>query len=311
MTTNQIAEYSATEAALAALREKYATAVFDVSTSKGMKEAREARGELRGYRTSLEKMRQELKAPLLARSRLLDSEAKRITAELLKLEEPIDTVIKAEEERKAAEKAAAEEAERQRIARIQEQISQIRAVVVACAGKPAAQIEQARATLACREITLEEFAEFTGEALQAQTQSLDKLTEMRAAAADHEAEQARIQAERAELEKLRAEQAERERQAKAEQDRIAAEQAAQQAELDRQRRAFEAQQAAVERAREAEAEAKAQAERELAKRKAREQFLRVGPPVDELLEVLASHYRVDADTVRRWLASHTFDQLAA
>src|SRR5699024_1004785 len=45
VTTTQIAEYSATEAALATLREKYATAVFDVSTSRGMKDAREARRE--------------------------------------------------------------------------------------------------------------------------------------------------------------------------------------------------------------------------------------------------------------------------
>lgn len=111
--TTAIAEYTASEAALAELRGKYAAVVFDVSTGKGMAEAKAARAELRDYRVALEKKRVEIKAPALDRCRLIDSEAKRITAELSALEDPIDETIKAEEERKEREKAAKEQRERE------------------------------------------------------------------------------------------------------------------------------------------------------------------------------------------------------
>ena len=101
----KIAEYNETAAAIAVLREKYCT-VFDVTTTKGMEEAKKARAEVKGYRVALEKVRKEIKAPALERSRLIDEEAKRITAELQAIEEPIDQAIKAEEQRKEDEKAA-------------------------------------------------------------------------------------------------------------------------------------------------------------------------------------------------------------
>lgn len=108
--TTSIAKYSETEAALAELRTKYAKP-FDVKTSAGMAEAKRARAEVREYRVKLEAMRVELKAPLLEQSKLLDSEAKRITAALEAIETPIDDTIKKEERRKEEEKAA-EEAKR-------------------------------------------------------------------------------------------------------------------------------------------------------------------------------------------------------
>lgn len=111
--TTSIAEYTPTEAALAELRGKYAAVVFDVTTGKGMQEAKAARAELRDYRVALEKKRVEIKAPALDRCRLIDTEAKRITAELCALEDPIDETIKAEEQRKEREKAAREQRERE------------------------------------------------------------------------------------------------------------------------------------------------------------------------------------------------------
>ena len=91
---------------------------------------------VRSYRVSLEKLRVEIKAPALERTRLNDAEAKRITAELLAIEEPIDAVIKAEETRKAEEKAARERAEQARIAEIQNRIAAIRGAVTAAFNKP-------------------------------------------------------------------------------------------------------------------------------------------------------------------------------
>lgn len=94
----QITEYNQTAAALTELRSRYVRQ-YDVSTTAGMAEAKAARATVRGYRVALEKTRVEIKAPALERTRLIDAEAKRITAELLAIEEPIDAAIKAEERR--------------------------------------------------------------------------------------------------------------------------------------------------------------------------------------------------------------------
>ena len=102
--TTEIQEYSKTEAALTMLREKYAGATFEVDTTDGMKLAKEARGEVRSYRTGLEKMRKEIKAPALEHCRLIDAEATRITVELVELEDPIKNQIKAHEDAKEAER---------------------------------------------------------------------------------------------------------------------------------------------------------------------------------------------------------------
>ena len=93
----EIAEYSVTTAALAELRQRFGNVAFDLTTTKGDKEARAARLELVRLRTSLEAKRKELKAPALERSRLIDAEAKRITAAIDELEAPIDEQITAVE----------------------------------------------------------------------------------------------------------------------------------------------------------------------------------------------------------------------
>ena len=254
----KITEYNETAAAIAVLREKYGT-VFDVTTAKGMIAAREARADVRGYRTSLEKVRKELKAPALERSRLIDEEAKRITAELLAIEEPIDQQIKAEEQRKEEEKAAKAKAEATRLAGIAAQISAIRLLVIMVAHQPAtvikAELEKAQAL----ELSEAEFQEFLPDAQEVLEETRKDLqaalnarllyeTEQARIKAEQEAEAARIQAEREELAKLReaeaarqAEQARIETEArKAEQARLQAEREAQEAELKAQREAMEA-----------------------------------------------------------------------
>lgn len=110
-----IVEYSKTEAALSELMSLYKDAQYDVTTRAGMGLAVKARAELRGYRIALEKTRVEIKAPALKRTQEIDSEARRITAALLALEDPIDAQIKAEENRKENERLAAERAEQARI----------------------------------------------------------------------------------------------------------------------------------------------------------------------------------------------------
>jgi len=122
---NQVAEYSKTEAELSALREVCATTVYDVKTPSGMKQATSLRAKVRTLRTGVEKLRKEAKAPVLALGKLIDSEAERITAELLLLEKPIDEKIKAEEKRKSEEKKI----EADRVAKVQEWFDSINKIV--------------------------------------------------------------------------------------------------------------------------------------------------------------------------------------
>lgn len=201
----QIAEYSPTAAALADLRGRFANVVFDVATRDGMKEAVAARAEIRGYRTDLERMRVEIKAPALERCRLIDAEAKRITAELIALEQPIDSTIKVEEQRKAAEKAAKEAAERERVAALVTRVNDIRHRALGVAGKSAAAITKAIADLTALDIG-EDFAEYIDGARIAKLETLGRMGEALAERKLLDDEATRIAAEKAELARLRAEQ---------------------------------------------------------------------------------------------------------
>ena len=263
--TTAIQEYSQTEAALADLRQRYGNVVFDVATTKGMDVAKKGRAEIRGYRTALEIKRKEIKAPALERCRLIDDEAKRITAELVALEDPIDELIKAEEQRKERERLAKEQQERARIDAIHARIADFGASVVALAGKPAATIE---AALEVAEMFVidESFGEFTRQASLAKSAAIDKLRELHAAVVEQEAEQARIKAEREELAKLKAEQAQREAE---ERTRVEAERKQREAEERAARERIEAEEREA-RARILEQQRKADEERAEADRIARE-----------------------------------------
>lgn len=215
----QIAEYNETAAAIAVLRQKYADyGSVVIATTKDMALAKEARAEVRGYRVALEKLRAELKAPALERTRLIDAEAKRITAELLAIEEPIDAAIKAEERRKEEEKAAKARAEAERVAGIQRRIAAIRQLASNATGHRAAAIAEIAQQVAAITINPPDFAEFLPDALAALDETRQQLAAMLATQqqfeeeqariqAEQAAEQARIQAEREELVRLQAKQA--------------------------------------------------------------------------------------------------------
>lgn len=263
-----ITEYSPVAAGLADLRARFEGVAFDLTTTKGDKEARAARLELVKLRTSLEARRKELKAPALERSRLIDSEAKRIEAEILALETPIDEMIRVAEQRKEAERQRKIEAERRRVAEIQERIDRIKAFPVHAAGKPSVVIEVMIGDLVA--ITVDDtYAEFRPAAESAHAHALAAMRELLAAAQAHEEEARRLRAEREALEQQRREDEAR----RAEEDRIAREQ--HEAEVARVKAAREAEEARIRAEREAEearmAEARAAQEAELrAQREAEE-----------------------------------------
>ncbi len=261
----KITEYNETAAALALLREKY-SGPFDVTTTKGMSLAREARAEVKGYRVALEKVRVELKAPALERTRLIDAEAKRITAELLAIEEPIDQQIKDEEARKEAEKATKARAESARLATIAAKISAIRLLVIMVAHQSAAIISAELEKAQALELSEEEFQEFLPDAQEALEETLKDLqaalnarllyeAEQARIQAEQEAEAARIKAEREELARLReaeaarqAEQARKDEETRQQQITEAARLKAEQEVIERQRAELEAKQRQIEEA---------------------------------------------------------------
>lgn len=240
----KIVEYTKTAAALGELRQRYENVIFPVSTTAGMKDATAARKELRDIRVGLEKMRKDIKAPALERCRLIDEEAKTITAQLVALEDPIDSQIKAEEARKEREKQERERIERERVEGIRKKIDGIRALPVSMSGQPAAEI--AAEIEALEQFTPgDQFAEFVVDAATAKANALDALRGMHERQAAQEAEAARMAAERAELERLRAEAAERQRQEDERRQQEEARLAAERAEIERQRAELEAAQKAA------------------------------------------------------------------
>jgi hypothetical protein len=210
--TTAIQEYSATESALSDLANRYKGVVFEVTTTKGMLDARKGRAELRTLRISLEEKRKEIKAPALERCRLIDAEAKRITAELVALESPIDDLIRNEETRKEREKAERERIEAERIAGIQQAIADLNAIVPSMSGKSSADIAERIQALNDYDVT-EWAAEFMDAAKNAKVQALAALNQLHAGALAQEAEQRRVKEEREELARLKAAESKRQKEA--------------------------------------------------------------------------------------------------
>ncbi|AKJ28764.1 hypothetical protein [Caldimonas brevitalea] len=272
-----ITEFDKVSAGLRDLREKYSNVAFDVASPKGLREATDARAAIRAPRYAVEKVRKAAKAPVLALGRDIDARAAYITAELLQLEEPIDRQIKAEEARKEAEKEAKRLAELARIEAHQVRIGEIRALLSIAVNATAPCIQTLINRLEAWVVGPDAFEEYATAAQRAKDETLTRLREMHPAAVAYEAEQARLKAEREELERLRAEQARREAEErariaaeqKAEADRLAVERAKQEAELRALREVFEREKAAA-RAAQEEADRQAAAARAEAERLVKE-----------------------------------------
>lgn len=342
--TKAVAEFDRVGAGLADLSERYAGVVYDVATSKGMDDAKAARLAIREPRYEIERIRKAAKAPILALGKKLDTEASRITSELLKLEEPIDQQIKSEEDRKEREKQAKIEAEQKRVAGHQERVAYLRGNQTLSASSGAALIANHISDLESE--STEGLEEFEQQGVDAKTAGLARLRALHEAALAHEAEQARIKAEREELARLR--KAEEERQA-AERARIAeeerqaravreAEAAKQAEELRKQREAQEAENAHIraeqEAAARAERERNAAEERRLSEERAafqrqqeearqareaeereRAEQARIAalkrPEDAEIVSVLAKHYRAPEAKVYEWLAATNWKKAKA
>lgn len=232
-----LAEFNPVQKGLAELRKELKGVQFDVTTTAGDKAARAARAKCVTIRTSAKKVYEEWNAPMLEKQRAMRALVTTITAEVEKIELPIDAQIKAEEARKAEIKAAKEAAELARQQAIQERLDHIRDFATSAAGLSSAKIAAMRETLAEFPLTTELYEHRAGEAMQLHAEVVAKLDQMHAAAMAQEQEAARLAAERAELERQRQEQeaaAQRQREAEA------AQLAKERAELEEQQRQLQA-----------------------------------------------------------------------
>lgn len=118
---------SRTEAGLAKLRADLATKTYDLTTAAGNRDARVDRRRCVKLRAGVEKVRADLLSPVLEFTRKVNAEAKRITAEIAAIENPLDAAIKADAERRERERKAREEAEAQRLAGLRALVDKIMA----------------------------------------------------------------------------------------------------------------------------------------------------------------------------------------
>lgn len=289
-------EIDAVAAGIADLQKKYSEAVFDVATTKGMADAKAARMEIREVRYSVERIRKEKGAELKKIATAINERAADITDPIRALEDPIDAQIKAEEDRKEAERAERQRQEQERIAGMNARLDNIRNAPLHAVGATADEIQQAIGKL--DEDALDGFDEVylptAQQTKEAALATLNKLLDERRA----------LDAQAMELEQQRAEQAAREAEA-AEQRRIQREQdEAERRELAEQRRQLQeredaqraaeaqAEQERVVAAQKAEADrlAREQAEaeeREQARREAEEAAIKAATIRDAAEEVLA------------------------
>lgn len=331
---SSIVEYQETEAKLAILRKQYKGVLFDVTTTSGDKAARVVRKQFVTLRTSLNEKRLELNAEDRARIESRNADAARITAEIGKLEDPIDEQIKAQETRKEAERVAKIDAEIARVAEIDGRIEAIRRLHLRAMGKTSAHARAVLAEAEAASVTQEVFQEKTVLATEALDMALIAIRGIVVERELHESEQQRLKEEREELARLReaenvrvaaesARRAEEERQAKAVRD----EEARRHAEQLRQQREEQERNAAAERQRIADEDARIAAERaEVARQqdalreaqkppKAPAPVTRAGtaikpPTASEIVAVLSSHYRARPDTIVDWLVSMDFADAA-
>jgi len=266
-----VSEFDRVAAGLADIETRFPKdVVYDLTTTKGMKDAIAHRAAWRDPRIMVEKVRKMAKAPLLALGKNIDARAAWLTERLLEGETPIDQQIKAEEARREAEREAKAAAEFGRVLAIQEALAAIGVDVAAACNKTSADIAALLEQMQTTQPDPATFQEMLEQAKAAWAAGITKLETAHKAKLWEEAEQRRVAAE-LEAQRIAQQKADEER------ARIAAEQAAEaarlaeeRAEIERQRAELQAMRDAAEAAERAKADEAARAEREEAERQAAE-----------------------------------------
>lgn len=240
----QVVEFKVTDAVVNSLIAKYGD-ITEIKDKAGYDFVMSGLREHRELRLSIDDEHKLLKSDALAYGRALDSKKNELKALIAPTEENLKTVRKVVDDRKAAEKKAKADAERDRMAVIRMKIADINGMITNLNSMDAEQLEWIANEIEGLEIPIEEYQEFTSEANQVKHDAW---------VATQTALEARIKldeeevANKIEEKRLAAE--------KKEQEQIAHEQAVAQARIDAANRKIEADRKALEDEKKAEQERK-------------------------------------------------------
>jgi len=206
------AQFAAIEPDIRSLAARYENVAFDVSTPKGLADAKAARHDLReNGRFFLNRALDAKKREVNDGKKLLEAETERLVAIIAPVEAGVHKQIEAEETRKAAEKAERErvaaEAERaaaERKAGFEAEIAKIHANVDKARGLPAYRIANGIALVEAMAFG-EEWAEFAEPAAKAQAETVAELRKLHAETLAQEQAAAEAEALRIENERKAAE----------------------------------------------------------------------------------------------------------
>lgn len=223
-----LASFVPIEAHMRTLAARYANVAYDVTTPKGMKDAKAARLVLRDEgRYAVQRLQKRLKDEANDLKRTLDSKADELIAITMPVEAAIDGQIAAEETRREAEREEKARIERERVSALEAKLADLSVWIERCKapGMTSERIALGIDALKAAEFVAADWAEFLPRALARKAEVLEVMSDMGHAALAREMEAARLDAQRLENERIAAEQrAEAER--LAEQQRLLAEQAA-------------------------------------------------------------------------------------
>lgn len=316
------------------------TTITAITNPDGYQQCHSARMVLKNRRIEIDKRGKKVRDEAVKFSKGVISQADKFIALIEPEETRLEKLQKEWDDAREAEKEARIQAEVKRVADLQDRVAELRGCPNLSASSGSALIADHISDLEALPAD-ESLQEFQQAGADAKVAGLARLRELHAAALAHETEQTRIKAEREELAKLRQAEQERQAAERArivEEERVArvardAEAARQAAELRKEREAQAAetarQRAEQEAAAKVERERIAAEERRLADERAalaREQealrkaqepppapppappapVSRRGvavpvPKANEIIDVLAKHYRARPDTIIEWL----------
>ncbi len=321
------------EADLKALAEKSVT-ITVITNADGYQQVHSARMSLKNMRVEVRNFCKEVREEATKFGKAVIAEEDRLIAliepeekRLAKLQDKWDADREAEEQEKI-------NAEVRRVQDLQERVAYLRGNQTLSSMNDPALLAEHISDLES-EIVDNSFQEFQQQAADAKAAGLARLNQLHTASLKRVEEEAHIKAERAELERLRAEQTQREaaeRARLAEEERTAkaardAETAKQAAELAAERKRIAEEEKIAKAAREADAkklaDERAAFEREQSEARRRREIeeaerteqARIAaltkPSDDELIGVLCRHYRAPESKVIEWLHAITFEKAAA
>lgn len=214
-----------------------ARTISELKNKDGREQCHSMAMQLKSARVAIEKAGKTAREDAQAFSKAVIAEEKRLIGIIEPDEQRLIQLRDGWDKAREAEKRAKEEAERQRVERLQEMVRHINAAPMQYVDKDISLIEGALEAYTNMVIG-DEFQEYMDVARASRDVTVEKLKEMLDAAVKREEEAKRLAAEREALEKERAEMAAR----KAEQDRIEADaRAKHEAEMRAQQEALEAQ----------------------------------------------------------------------